>query len=205
MVDSHVAGGPSEAVIIRKSDLRAQPWKNGGGITRQIWSALEDDTLLWRLSLADVTSDGPFSIFPNMMRVLTVVEGEGMDLHSADHVLAAHPVRPISFDGAEPVDGRLRAGKVVNFNLIHNAQSYTSVATTMTGPSLVLPGVSRSLHILHCVTGGVTISGSDILRPGDTALVPAAHVLPEIHASGSCLVLTLTDQSDARSSFIAPR
>ena len=58
-------------------------WKNGGGVTREIVASPEGaplDAFDWRVSLADVSADGPFSSFPGVDRTLTVVEGAGMDL-----------------------------------------------------------------------------------------------------------------------------
>ena len=44
--------------IIRFNDLTETPWKNGGGITREIGEARQDGSLIWRLSMADVAGDG---------------------------------------------------------------------------------------------------------------------------------------------------
>lgn len=49
--------------LLKGVDLVEVPWKNGGGITRNI---AEGKTALgptWRLSRADVAGDGPFSNF----------------------------------------------------------------------------------------------------------------------------------------------
>ena len=49
------------------SDVKASPWKNGGGVTREIAkgaAAGPDDDWGWRISIAEVERDGPFSTFP---------------------------------------------------------------------------------------------------------------------------------------------
>ncbi|XES00502.1 HutD family protein [Streptomyces sp. S1D4-11] len=56
------------------------PWKNGGGVTREIvaWPEGADmGDFEWRVSLADVGGDGPFSAFADVDRILTMVEGGG--------------------------------------------------------------------------------------------------------------------------------
>ncbi len=56
----------------------AQPWKNGGGITREVAIFPGDagmDDFLWRVSMADVTEPGPFSCFEGIDRHLTVLSG----------------------------------------------------------------------------------------------------------------------------------
>ena len=47
-----------ESAFIRGADLIASPWKNGGGVTREIAAYPHGagfDTFIWRVSLADVT------------------------------------------------------------------------------------------------------------------------------------------------------
>ncbi|MDW7461229.1 HutD family protein, partial [Klebsiella pneumoniae] len=38
----------------------------------------------WRISMADVTTSGPFSLFPNKQRIISVLDGQGMVLHVDD-------------------------------------------------------------------------------------------------------------------------
>ena len=73
--------------LIAFSQLVATPWKNGGGVTRQIaidppGSGLDDCG--WRLSTAEVAQDGPFSRFDGVDRQLHILAGEGLDLRFAD-------------------------------------------------------------------------------------------------------------------------
>lgn len=73
--------------ILRAAGRAAAPWKNGGGVTREIAAGPEGagmDTFAWRVSLADVGADGPFSVFPEVTRVLTVVDGAGMELTAGE-------------------------------------------------------------------------------------------------------------------------
>ncbi len=59
------------------------PWKNGGGETVEIAVFPEGAGFKdfgWRISLASVASDGPFSAFPGIDRTLTVIDGVGIDL-----------------------------------------------------------------------------------------------------------------------------
>ncbi len=65
---------------------KAQPWKNGGGRTTTIVEVPPDgnlDTLDWRISIADIDSPGPFSLFPGMTRHLMVLKG-GVQLVGQD-------------------------------------------------------------------------------------------------------------------------
>lgn len=50
------------------------PWKNGGGTTREIARFPPDqDEYLFRVSNAEVTSNGPFSLFPRYDRILLLL------------------------------------------------------------------------------------------------------------------------------------
>ena len=55
--------------IIRFADLRSEPWRNGGGVTRELAShpqaaSAQDGAWDWRVSIADVTKAGDFSAVP---------------------------------------------------------------------------------------------------------------------------------------------
>jgi len=72
--------------IIRSADYLTRPWKNGGGTTRDIASSPPGaslDDFVWRLSLAQVDRDGPFSRFDNVDRTLVLLSG-AMTLHEQD-------------------------------------------------------------------------------------------------------------------------
>ena len=64
--------------IVRASEQRAMPWKNGGGITYEVavFPAISPslDDFDWRVSMARVAADGPFSLFPGIDRSLAIVE-----------------------------------------------------------------------------------------------------------------------------------
>ena len=69
--------------IIRAEEHRVVPWKNGGGITREV--LVEPDPadpaqFLWRISIATVAAPGPFSLFPGVDRSIAVLEGAGLRL-----------------------------------------------------------------------------------------------------------------------------
>ena len=73
----------SGVAVLRAAEREAAPWKNGGGVTREVAAHPADsglDGFHWRVSLADVAQGGPFSVFPGVDRVITVVRGAGMVL-----------------------------------------------------------------------------------------------------------------------------
>ena len=51
------------------------PWKNGGGVTSELARSPQADEFDWRLSVAEVATDGPFSQFPGIDRLLVLLSG----------------------------------------------------------------------------------------------------------------------------------
>jgi len=89
------------------SQRHPHPWKNGGGVTREIAvfpDGADMETFLWRISLAEVTDAGPFSVFPGVDRHLTVLSGR-LQLDFADRQYVLNPGRTLSFEGDAPVSG----------------------------------------------------------------------------------------------------
>ncbi len=67
--------------ILKAENHRRMPWKNGGGVTVEIAihpQGASVDDFDWRVSMATVASDGPFSVFPGIDRTLSVLEGDGI-------------------------------------------------------------------------------------------------------------------------------
>jgi environmental stress-induced protein Ves len=66
--------------VVRCDAVEPQPWKNGGGLTRELlaWPSWDDWAL--RLSVADIRADGPFSAFAGVDRWFAVLEGAGVML-----------------------------------------------------------------------------------------------------------------------------
>lgn len=104
---------------IRLADCPDQPWRNGGGTTRELlaWPPGGDWTL--RLSVARIDRDGPFSAYPEVGRHFAVVDGAGVRL---DWPLARHRLTPadgpLAFDGADAPDCTLLDGPTHDLNLM---------------------------------------------------------------------------------------
>lgn len=103
-------------------DLPATPWKNGGGSTREIacWppgAGLDD--FAWRVSLARIAADGPFSRFAGVDRIITLLEGDGVRLRGpgVDHRLD-RPLAPFAFSGDTAIACTLLGGPSSDFNVM---------------------------------------------------------------------------------------
>jgi environmental stress-induced protein Ves len=81
------------------ADYRTMPWANGKGTTVELLRVDGPQGLLWRLSMASVVEDGPFSMLPGIDRNLTVVTGPGFRLNGPGVDLTCAPLVPVSFPG----------------------------------------------------------------------------------------------------------
>lgn len=102
------------------ADRVAAPWKNGGGITREIaifppGAGLED--FEWRISLAEVATAGPFSVFDGVDRHMTVLKGV-MRLAFADRTIDLHSADSLAFPGDVFVQGTPLDGPVMDLNVM---------------------------------------------------------------------------------------
>ena len=111
--------------VIPFASLSSQPWKNGGGVTREIAAFPKEAAgaggdFLWRLSMAEVASSGPFSSFPGIDRTLTLLSGAGLKLDFAegDDAVLDRLLAPYSFSGDRPCHGRLIGGPVRDLNVM---------------------------------------------------------------------------------------
>ena len=67
-------GAALPTTVIRFDDHELVPWKNGLGMTREVANARRSDgTMLWRISLATVDRDGPFSDFDGYKRIIMML------------------------------------------------------------------------------------------------------------------------------------
>jgi len=151
------------------ASVASQPWRNGGGVTRELlaWPMRSDWQV--RISVADVHADGPFSRFEGIERWFAVMEGEGVALFAAGRNERLTPAsEPYVFDGGEPVSCELLGGATRDFNLM--AAPGKGLLRRVRGSQ----SVSTSAPALVAVYGhahGVQV------RFGDEVMeVPAAHL-----------------------------
>jgi uncharacterized protein len=109
--------------ILSAKDFRSMPWKNGGGITRELYRLphpVDSERFLLRLSMAQVASDGPFSIFPGIDRTLLLLEGEGFRLTFPEQleVVLDQPLVPLYFSGEDTIHCQLLEGPCQDFNVM---------------------------------------------------------------------------------------
>ena len=162
----------SRLSLLRGSDYRRVRWKNDGGWTTEIARDPAHEALdfRWRVSIADIESDGPFSIFPGIDRDLVLLSGAGMDLEFADASpqRIAERFQHVHFRGESEIQCRLIAGPTRDFNVMvrRGAVRAEVVARPLVGPMVIFPE-SDAQWLIH------VHAGHAVARHGDSQ-IPAA-------------------------------
>lgn len=169
--------------LVHLAEVPPQPWRNGGGVTRELlaWSP-HGPAAEWalRVSVADIDRDGPFSAFPGIDRHFAVLEGEGVVLGEpgAERLLTVSTA-PWSFDGESAPACRLRHGPTRDLNLMVRRAGGRGHLVPITGRGLALaPGPAwRAVYARQALV---------LRRAGDDApLALPAHALAWSASDGS--------------------
>lgn len=99
--------------------LTSEPWRNGGGTTRTVASGPAPNGWDWRVSVADIARDGPFSVFPGVDRHIALIEGNGVVLcGDGSRMRLVRLGEVVTFAGELALDARLIDGPVRVWNLM---------------------------------------------------------------------------------------
>lgn len=154
------------------------PWRNGAGTTIELLRHPEGEgRFLFRVSVADVSRDGPFSRFEGYDRHIVVAQGEGMKLDCGEHgVIALPALASRTFSGDWDVEGTLTSGPVRDYNLIVDrawARSELEVVTVSAAQEVdVAPG---ELCVVHVLRGALSDAAT-----GDTLVADTTFVLSPV-------------------------
>ncbi|MBP8937640.1 MAG: HutD family protein [Agrobacterium sp.] len=124
--------------LLRASDYKRMPWKNGGGETVEIAifpRAASVNDFDWRISMATVASDGPFSIFPGIDRTLSILQGNGMALAVAanDPLLLTMESAPLPFPADVSANATLPGGPIVDLNVMTRRSAFRHAVRRQSG------------------------------------------------------------------------
>jgi environmental stress-induced protein Ves len=165
----------TKLVRLRASDYKRARWKNDGGWTTEIArDPAGDGDFRWRISIADIESDGPFSAFPGVARDLVLLAGTGieLDIGDAPTLRLTERFQRVHFEGEASVDCRLVAGPTRDFNVMARRDAVLAdvVARPLVG-SMVLFAEPRVVWIAHAFSGHAEARAGEesvALATGDT-------------------------------------
>jgi environmental stress-induced protein Ves len=141
------------------------PWANGGGETTELHSNLQEgsDRMLWRISMADVLSAGPFSHFDGYDRVLVLLEGNGIGLsfEGGTNTQLSRRYDFAKFPGDIDTFADVSNGPIRDFNVIVDRSSFRpDVSIVQSGESFrILP--NTPIITVYSVEDDVVVEAPD--------------------------------------------
>ena len=158
--------------VIRGASLQSVPWQNGRGTSRSVVTRLgRDGHLLWKVAVAELVADAPFSTYPHCDRIFIPIAGDP-PVSLAFGTAAPEPCallvpKPFAGETAArctvPVPGQA-------FNVIadrRHERPEVSVLRLEAGDPVDAPDAPEV--IIHCVSGELAVAG-ELLGPGDSLL-----------------------------------
>ncbi|UHS60121.1 HutD family protein [Agrobacterium vaccinii] len=176
--------------LYRASEYKRMPWKNGGGETVEIAVFPPDasvDDFDWRISMAMVASDGPFSIFPGIDRTLSILDGSGMSLsiNGAVPIVLTETSEPLSFTADVPVDAVLVDGPITDLNVMTRRGRFSHRVERKSSDVLIDPSpIGDTIFIL--ATGQISLKTEGqvvVLDALDAALIDRQAQIITGHAA----------------------
>jgi uncharacterized protein len=190
--------------IIRVGEHRAMPWKNGAGSTVEIAAAPADaglDSFDWRISMADIIADGPFSQFPGVDRTIAVLSGEGLSLSHPGHerLQVTQTSAPVRFPGDAEAKAMLLGGPVSGLNVMTRRGAFTHTVLRLGGgpPRWLMSAATVALVLSR--SAGVVLAdenGSGELGSGDAALLDGRTQLVS-GGDGACFLIEIFAETGA--------
>ncbi|MBV8806530.1 MAG: HutD family protein [Sinobacteraceae bacterium] len=175
-------------IIVREQQLRTVPWKNGGGLTREIFREPPEPTPFdWRLSLATIEAPGPFSAFEGYQRTLVLVSGAGVELDFGQQGRSRLTAvgQMISFDGGWPAHCTLFDGRCTDLNLIVSKERIRSTTDCLELTHAQRVQTTQWPQTLVCCISGAIRMTNTAGRTEDLASVDVARCCPD-DASVTC-------------------
>lgn len=171
--------------LLPAADRIASPWKNGGGTTWEIAAEPPGaglDAFDWRLSIARVAAPGPFSVFPGVDRVLTVIAGAGLRLtiEGQDEVVLDEASPPQPFPGDAAASATLDGGPVRDLNLMIRRGRWRGAVRRIDGveTTVVASAVTVLVALAPARVNGLSLEAEDaLIVDGDATLTMDGRLL----------------------------
>ena len=173
---------------VQLSDVLPTPWRNGGGVTRELLAWPSPRDWIWRMSVAEVAHSGPFSRFEGVQRWFAVLGGAGVRLDVAGRLqtLTCRSA-PFCFDGAEPVACDLVDGATQDFNLMVRTNKAAAQMKRVCGTLSMVLDAPRTIAIY--AARAVTT----VLLKQDSLKIPAHSLAWQTLPAGITVQINTTD------------
>ena len=191
-----MSGAAVPCVVLRAAQRAAVPWKNGGGLTREVAAHPAGSgfgTFDWRISIAEVAAPGPFSLFPGIERRMALLAGRlALRIEGRAPVTLTPESPAIAFSGDVPAFGEPQDGPVTDLNLMtrrarcvaelsrHELRSPVALTGTA-GATLLLVALCEQSVVCQDTVHELARLDAVLLPPGSPALTVAARGPASFH------------------------
>ena len=181
---------------IHLADVPATPWRNGGGLTRELAAWPADGAWRWRMSVAEVTASGPFSRFEGITRWFAVLTGAGVALTvrtpsdsdeagACEHRLTATDPA-LCFDGGASTHCALLGGPTQDFNLMVQGDCLPARMVRVQGDLMVLADATKTIAVYAVDSGAsVRFNSEDWFVPAGTLVWRTLTKAATVHIHGT--------------------
>jgi environmental stress-induced protein Ves len=189
-----------QATILKASTYRRMPWKNGAGETVEIAISPAGAALSefdWRVSMATVATDGPFSIFPEIDRTLSILDGNGMSLaiDGSKPILLMQDNAPLAFPADVAVSATLADGPITDLNVMTRRTGLRHHVERVRIHGRTGVDVDAQTWLVLCHEGSIALDwGEDRaeLNEGDTLLLKgSAGAAVALTGDALCYVIAI--------------
>ena len=175
------------------------PWKNGGGTTTEIAVHPEGaglDNFEWRVSMARVETDGPFSAFPGVDRTLAVLDGHGiaLEVKGEKPVTLDSASKPHIFPADMQTSAALVAGPITDLNVMTRRGSWSHAVERVVARTPLHVALTGTVTLVLVATGAadIRLSGERAtLSDRDCLWVGGAGEELGVEPHGACELLVI--------------
>lgn len=141
--------------IYSPQSFQTLPWRNGLGSTVELLAETpnKNEAFSWRLSIASVANDGPFSDFSGYDRTLLLLEGSGITLNKPNGIFKVlnSSLDYANFKGEDLIDATLHNGPIKDFNIMTLRSICTSSVTAIDETSESLLNINADKLIVYSI------------------------------------------------------
>lgn len=181
--------------ILRHQDYLRMPWKNGLGITEEVIAHPPGSDLAdfgWRLSIAHVGADGPFSVFAGIDRSIALLDGDGLFLDLPDHTMQLDPGgEPFAFSGDLEISSRNKAGPTIDLNIMTRRGQFEHRMTRIGGAASIEIAKPRTILVFNAPASVSCREGTSRMGRFDALLATPEDGPLHIDTAGDAVIFRI--------------